>query len=230
MASIDKKSVREEFDKIKSQFKELKKKKKVSSELSVVVSGLIMLMELMLVIFLEKKTKKDSKNSSKPSSQTDKDESYLKQQGSKGKGKAENNLLANNTRVDESVTIITVYDCDRCGRNLENIPSSGHERRTKIDIIFQKVIEHLDAQIKKCPDCNAIIKAKFPSDMPGPLQYGNGLKAYIINLLVCQMIAMKRTQGLIKSMIGTIISEATMLKFVLRLYLALENWECATAT
>jgi len=39
------------------------------------------------------------------------------------------------------------------------------------------------------------------------------------------MMAMKRTQSLIKSMIGTVISEATMLKFVLRLYHALENWE-----
>ena len=56
-------------------------------------------------------------------------------------------------------------------------------------------------------------------------QYGNGLKAYIINLLVCQMISLNRVQKLIKSMIGEIIAEATLLKFVLRLYTALEQWE-----
>ena len=60
--------------------------------------------------------------------------------------------------------------------------------------------------------------------MSSPLQYGNGLKAYI-RLLVCQMISLNRTQKLIKSMIGEILAEATLLKFVLRLYLALESWE-----
>jgi len=61
--------------------------------------------------------------------------------------------------------------------------------------------------------------------MPGPLQYGNGLKAYIINLLICQMISLNRAQKFIKALIGEIIAEATLLKFVLRLYQALEGWE-----
>jgi len=52
---------------------------------------MLMIIELMLSIFLEKVTNKDSKNSSKPSSQTDKDETALSQQGSNGKGKTENN-------------------------------------------------------------------------------------------------------------------------------------------
>ena len=63
--------------------------------------------------------------------------------------------------------------------------------------------------------------------MTGPLQYGNGLKAYVINLLVCQMISLSRVQGLVKSIIGEIIAQATLLKFVLRLYQALEAWEAA---
>lgn len=225
MASLDKQSVREEFDKIKSQFNPLKKQKKVSSELSTIVTVLITLMDFMLAIFLEKQTKKDSKNSSKPSSQTDKDESSLSHKGSNGKGKSENHALAENTRVKESVTIMKLYDCDNCGRDLENVPNAGHERRTKIDILFEKVVEHCDAEIKRCPDCRTTVKASFPSDMSGPLQYGNGLKAYIINLLVCQMVSLKRVQGLVTSMIGTVIAEATMLKCILRLYDALEDWE-----
>ncbi len=64
--------------------------------------------------------------------------------------------------------------------------------------------------------------------MHGPLQYGNGLKAFIVNLLVCQMVALNRVQKLIKSMIGVIISEASLLKFVLRLHQALESWELQT--
>lgn len=61
--------------------------------------------------------------------------------------------------------------------------------------------------------------------MPGPLQYGNGLKAYIISLLVCQMISLNRVQKMVKSLIGEILSEASLLKFVLRLHLALAQWE-----
>ena len=39
------------------------------------------------------------------------------------------------------------------------------------------------------------------------------------------MVALNRVQKLVKSMIGEVISEATLLKFVLRLYQALEAWE-----
>jgi hypothetical protein len=87
------------------------------------------------------------------------------------------------------------------------------------------VVEHLDAEVKYCKNCDTTVKAKFPSDMPGPLQYGSGLKAYIINLIVAQMISLNRVQKLVKSLIGEVIAEASLLKFVLRLHLALEKWE-----
>ena len=61
--------------------------------------------------------------------------------------------------------------------------------------------------------------------MHGPLQYGDGLKAFVINLLVCQMVSLNRVQKQVKAMIGKVISESTLLKFVLRLYQALEVWE-----
>jgi len=39
------------------------------------------------------------------------------------------------------------------------------------------------------------------------------------------MVALNRVQKLVKAMLGEVISEATLLKFVLRLYQALEAWE-----
>ncbi len=104
-------------------------------------------------------------------------------------------------------------------------PCQGHERRTKVDIVFEKVVEHVDAEIKDCPECDAQVKGQFPGDMPGPLQYGNGLKAYAINLIVCQMVALNRVQKSIKALIGTVIAESTLIKFVLRLHEALADWE-----
>ncbi|QKE37584.2 IS66 family transposase [Ferrovum myxofaciens] len=80
-------------------------------------------------------------------------------------------------------------------------------------------------EIKQCPSCERVIKGKFPVDMPGPLQYGLGVQAFIINLLACQMVALKRAQALVYSIIDVVIAEATMLQFILRLHAALENWE-----
>ncbi len=125
----------------------------------------------------------------------------------------------------ETVNILPVTQCGHCGENLETLPAQDHERRTLIDIVFEKVVEQTDAEIKQCPVCEETTKADFPDSLSGPLQYGAGLKAYVINLLVCQMVALGRVQKLVKSMIGVVIAEATLLRFVLRLHQALEAWE-----
>lgn len=225
MASIHKESVREEVSRIKDEFEKLQGKGNVSTEISVLMSSMLMIVELILSIFLEKKTKKDNTNSNIPSSQTDKDESSLDSKGSKGKGKEENNTVADNTRTIETVTLVPVDECDVCGESLTDTPCQHIERRTKIDIVFEKVVEHVDVQEKQCPVCDSIVKGQFPSDLHGPLQYGYGLKAFIVNLLVGQMVAINRVQKLVKSMIGVVIAEATLLKFVFRLHQALEQWE-----
>jgi len=68
MASINKQSVREEFEKIKSSFDEQVKAGKVPADTAVIVNALIMLVNIILSIFMEKLTKKDSSNSSLPPS------------------------------------------------------------------------------------------------------------------------------------------------------------------
>jgi len=225
MASLDKTSVRAEVSRLKADFEQLCAEGKISSGSKALMISMFMIVELILSIFLEKTTKKDTKNSSIPSSQTGKDESSLGHQGSNGKGKKETDTRAKNTRVREQVTISTVSTCDVCAEDLTGVPCTHHERRTKIDIIFEKVVEHVDAEIKQCPVCKTTVKGQFPTDMHGPLQYGEGLKAFVINLLVCQMVALNRVQKLVNSMIGEVIAESTLLKFVLRLHQALEAWE-----
>ena len=225
MANIDKKSVRNEVSKVKAEFETLRDAGKVSNEIAALMSSMLMIMELILSIFLERKTKKNSANSSIPPSQTDKDDTALLPKGSNNKGKNENHTIADNARTTETVTVAEVHSCDVCGENLQQTPAQGHERRTKIDIIFEKVVDHVDAEIKQCPSCDAITKGTFPTDYHGPLQYGVGIKAFIINLLVAQMVSLNRVQKLVKSMMGTVIAEATLLRFVLRLHQALEEWE-----
>jgi transposase len=225
VASVDKASLREEFNTLKGEFEHLCANGKMGQESRALFQTLLMLFELLMAVFMEKRTAKNSRNSSLPSSQTDKDDDTAAQGSAKGKGKNEQGALAGNTRTCETVTVATVEFCDDCGEDLSETPCQGHERRTKIDILFEKVVEHVDAQIKQCPVCGATLKGRFPSDLHGPRQYGDGLKAFVINLLVGQMVALKRVQGLIRSMIGELLSEASLLKFVLRLHHALEQWE-----
>ncbi|MCF6194352.1 MAG: IS66 family transposase [Kangiellaceae bacterium] len=225
MANIDKKSVRSEVDKVKIEFERLCDAGKVSSEINVLMSSMLMIMELILSIFLERQTRKNSNNSSLPPSQTDKDDTSLPPKGSHKKGKSENSTIADNVRVTKTVTLSKVHSCEVCGEDLQHAPVQGYERRTKIDIIFEKVVDHIDAEIKQCPTCDAMTKGSFPADRHGPLQYGSGIKAFIINLMVVQMVSISRVQKLVKSMMGTVIAEATLLRFVLRLHQALEEWE-----
>jgi transposase len=225
MASIDKTSVRNEVARLKSDFEQLSSNGKVAPEVKVVMNSMFMIIELILTIFLEKVTKKNNNNSSLPSSQTEKDESALSQQGSNGKGKTENTARAKNTRTKETVTVAKIWSCDICGEDLKTTPCHHYERRTKVDIVFEKVVEHVDAEVKQCPTCDSMVKGSFPSDLHGPMQYGDGLKAFAINLLVCQMVALNRVQKLVKSMIGVVVAEASLLKFILRLHQALATWE-----
>jgi len=228
MANVDKESVREKVDEIKHQFEQLRADQKLSAEVIAMISSMMLIIDLILSIFMEKQTKKNTKNSSIPSSQTPEDETSLTESGSKTKGKPEKKTPVFNTRTVETTQVSKIDICKSCGIDLSMVSVEDYERRTKIDIIFEKVVEHTDAEIKQCPKCKTTNKACFPDDLQGPLQYGNGLKAYIINLLVCQMVSLNRVQKLITSMIGQTLSESTLLNFIIRLHQALEGWEKET--
>jgi len=162
MASIDKTSVRNEVSRLKADFEQRCTEGKITNEIKVLMSSMFMIIELMLSIFLERVAKKDNKNSSKPSSQTEKDESSLSRPGSNGKGKCENDDIARNTRTKETVKVAKISCCTVCGEDLSNTPCADFERRTKVDIVFEKVVEHIDAQIKQCPTCDQPSKDNFP--------------------------------------------------------------------
>ena len=222
MPSVNKKSLREEFDQLKVKFENLSNEGKVAPETAALFQAMIMLFEVLIAVFMEKKTRKNNRNSSIPSSQTGKDRTST---GSNGKGKKHNGALSENTRTVETTQVAKVKDCEFCGEPLDDISATEHERRTKIDIIFEKVVSHVDAEIKVCPRCSMQNKGRFPKDMSGPLQYGPGIKGYVVNLLIAQMIPLKRLQQLVQTLIGQVISEATILKYVIQLYHALEVWE-----
>ena len=226
MASINKQSVRDEFDKLKISFDEQVKAGQVSGETATLVNALFVLFGLIMSIFMEKMTKKTSDNSSIPPSQTEVDDSVVsKSKNHKNQNTEAEVATVGNTRTIETIELLPVYACDNCGNDLSNIPCKCVERRTRIDIVFEKTVEHVDAEVKDCPACNKSTKATFPKDMLGPLQYGNGIRAYVIQLLVAQMISLNRAVEMVSSIIGQTISEATLLSYVMKLHVALAIWE-----
>ncbi len=68
-------------------------------------------------------------------------------------------------------------------------------------------------------------RGRFPDDMPGPLQCGAGLQAFVVNPLVAHMLSLRRAVALVQAIPGLRLSEATCLGCVRRLHEALQPWE-----
>ena len=123
-----------------------------------------MLLEVMMAVFLEKMTLKTSKNSSTPSSQMEKaDTSALEGTNSRGLG-AEARRFAN-TRTIETMETAQVETCACCGEDLRKVRTRARERRTRIDLVFEKVVTHVDAEVKTCPHCATTTKGDFPAEL-----------------------------------------------------------------
>lgn len=227
MASVHKESLREEFTALKERFTQLGAEGKITMESRALIEALLMLLQLLMAVFLEKTTSKTHANSSKPSSQDTKDETALPHAGTHTKGRAYDPSRSGNTRTVETVTVSKVCFCETCGEDLRAVHPHSHERRTQIDIVFEKVMTHVDAEIKSCPHCESETRGAFPETFAGPLQYGAGIKAYVLNLVIAQMISLQRAQHAIQSLIGLLLSEATILKYVRQLHQALARWEQA---
>jgi transposase len=225
VASVNKQSLREEFEALKRRFTELGAEGKIPAESRALIEALLMLLQVLMAVFMEKNTVKTSTNSGKPSSRTPKDETALSRPGTHTKGKEHDASRSANTRTVETVQVSKVSSCESCGEDLRKVPCHDYERRTRIDIVFEKVVTHVDAEIKTCPQCGGEARGTFPGAFSGPVQYGAGIKAYVLNLLIAQMLSLKRVHDSIKTLIGLAISEATILKYVLQLHLALERWE-----
>jgi len=135
MPSVNKQSLRQEFDQLRMRFDNLSTEGKISPEASALIQAMIMLFELLIAVFMEKNTRKNNRNSSIPSSQTEKDTTAVT--GTNGKGKKQNDALSGNTRTVETTQVAKVKDCEFCGEALDDIAVTSHERRTKIDIIFE---------------------------------------------------------------------------------------------
>ncbi len=180
MATVNKASLRSEFDALKGRFESLRESGGMGPDAQALVEALLMLFELLMAVFMEKGTPKGSRNSGLPSSRTEADDT------ARGAGNGPNRLVVERHKAPAT-------ECRACGRGLKGVAPRGHERRVLVDIVFETRETTVEAETKTCPRCRAGSKGAFPDDMPGPLQYGHGVVAFAVHLLAAQMVPLKRT-------------------------------------
>ena len=112
-----------------------------------------------------------------------------------------------------------------CDADLSNAETSKTEKRKKIDIVYEVVETTFISETKICPECGEKNKEEFPEGIDGKVQYGNGIKAAIINFLMVQMISLQRVQEHFKGLIGRAISQGVMLKYIAQFSCSLSSWE-----
>ena len=211
----------------RAQLAELEAAGKVTPETGELFETQFAMMQMLIVLVLEKRTRKTSATSSLPSSLTPFDKTAPAKPGAKGKGPKHDQGEFANVRAEVDERVSEVGECRRCGEDLAEVAAENHERRVIVDIEFVTTETRIDAQIKRCPHCAQLNRAPFPEQMPGPLQYGDGIVAFAVDLVIAQLVPLRRTAQMLKMISGRRISEATLLKWIMRAHRALAAWEQA---
>jgi transposase len=178
-------------------------------------------------VFMEKATPKGSQNAGLPGSRTGPGETARRRPGKKGNGPQTATTDSRARRVAVGTVTAPVTECRACGHDLDRMAPAGHERRVRVDIVFETTGMTIAAGMKTCPRCRAGTRGAFPDDMPGPLRYGPGIVAFAIHLSTAQMLSLKRIAQTLKALTGRALAEATLPARLTRLHEALAGWETA---
>lgn len=220
---MNKESIRLKIEKLKQESEIILNSENISNEVRLFISSMMVMIDVIVEVLLTKKVRKNSSNSGLPPSQNNGSNGNRNKPGDNDKS-PKGSQLPNTREVTEKITS-AVNECKSCGENLSSQESEGEETRTQIDIIYEIVKKEVSAEIKTCSSCGEINKGEFPEGMDGEVQYGIGIKSAIINYLMVQMFSYERCAEHFKGLIGRLISQATMLKYVFNFYLSLASWE-----
>jgi len=219
---MTKESLRNQFEKIKIESTLALDDKSTPVHLRVLVTSLISLFEIMIIVFLEKKPRKTPSNSGLPPSQG------FGSNGNRNTTTTDRQNVTNdvsNIRTTETVETITPEGCHYCGADLSEQEVIETETRVKIDIMYEVIHHTVTCEVKECEACGKKTKGEFPEDMHGPVQYGISIKIMIIDFLCVQMMSLQRTQEHLQCLIKRIMSQANMLKYLLKFSDSLKEWE-----
>lgn len=220
---MSKDSIRAKIADIKKKSKETLDSQDVSPEIASLIDSFLLMIDILVLVFLEKKVRKTSSNSGVPPSQNFGSNGNRNKPGDSETDK-KGSQLPNTRNITEELTI-PVNECGDCGEEFSSVQPDDKETREEIDIIYEIRRKKITVEIRKCNNCGVTTKGQFPDGFDGKLQYGIGIKAAIINYIMVQMFSYDRCSEHFKGLIGRFISQATMLKYIMNFYLSLAKWE-----
>jgi len=177
---------------------------------------------------LEAKSKKNSKNSSKPPSsdgiKKPKATQSLREKTGRASGGQEGHPGASLKLKDqpEEVIILQVKNTCECGGKI--IINDGIvEKRQVTDVEPSKVITiEYRAEEGICEDCGKVHKASFPEDVNAAAVYGPGIQAVLTYMTNYQFLPLERAVEFVKEIYGINISQGTIINASKEVFTKLE--------
>ena len=117
----------------------------MTPEAGTIFDTLLTMMELLMVLLLEKKTRKTSSNSSLPSSLTPFEKTAPATAGNKSKGPQHDKGAYANVRLEVDERTSEVDACCQCGEDLGDVAVESHQRRVLVNIEFVTKETRIDA-------------------------------------------------------------------------------------
>lgn len=182
---------------------------------------------------LMEQLKKDSHNSSKPPSSDGfkkKIKSLRESSGKKPGGQPGH--VGHTLEMVENPDDITVYEIDKCEKCGYSFDSEGSEEICNVEChqvfdtpeLKMEVIEH-QAEMKRCPKCGVINKAKFPPQASNIVQYGERINSLVSYLSNYQLIPLERVKEFMTDLFNHPLSKATVIKMNRKTHQALQLFE-----
>ena len=224
MATVNKASLRTEFDALKARFESLCAEGKMPPESRALVDALLMLFELLMAVFMEKHTPKSPANSGLPLSEPER-----RHRAHPSRRQGQGPLTQRRALCQHPHPRERQGTRRRCMRALWRGPHRHRLHRSRAAHSRRHRVREGRAPCRRRNQALPALPHRdpcaLPRRMPGPLQYGPGVKAYVVHLLIAQMLSLKRVAQSMHALIGQLLSEATLLGYIAQLHHALAEWE-----
>lgn len=164
---------------------------------------------------LEKRLSKDSHNSHLPPSSdrfVRQPKSLRKKSGKKAGGQPghQGRTLQWSETPDE-VIVHALTSCQHCQSDLQSVPAITASRRQVVDVPpVRLIVQEHQAECKRCPTCQRLSRAPFPSEVAAPLQYGPRASAMALYLVQQQLLPWARACEVMADLLGMEMSEGTL--------------------